>query len=150
MTTTYSNAVDEINSMFWTDWNSAKTSGLAGYVPEVRWQYVEGAESPDGSKFWARVSSQSVFEEQTALAGNDGTRRYTASGVVVVQLYCPKSLSQVGEIGRKLSTVARDAFRGKSTAGNVWFRNARINELAPEENVYRFNIVADFEYDEIG
>jgi len=150
MTTTYSNAIDEINAMFWTDWNSVKTSDLAGYVPEVRWQHVEGVAPPDGSKFWARVSSQTAFEEQTALAGNDGARRYTASGIVIVQLYCPKSLSRAGEIGRKLAEVARNSFRGKSTSSSVWFRNARINELAPEENVYRFNIVAEFNYDEMG
>ena len=152
MTTTYSNAIDEINAVFWQDWNSAKTSSVAGYVPEIRWQYVEEPSSPDGSKFWGRVSTQTVFEEQSTLsdeAGLPGQKRYTSSGMVFVQIFCPKSLAQAGEIGRKLAEVARNSFRGKSTPGKVWFRNARINELSPEDLFYRFNVVAEFEYDEV-
>ena len=41
MTTTYSNAIDEINAEFWNSWNSDKTVFIVGYVPDVRWQGVE-------------------------------------------------------------------------------------------------------------
>ena len=51
MTTTYSNAIDEINAAFWQDWNSAKASSVVGYVPDIRWQNVEEPSIPDGSKF---------------------------------------------------------------------------------------------------
>ena len=149
MTTTYSNAIDEINAEFWNSWNSDKTVFIVGYVPDVRWQGVEEPSLPDGSKFWARVSIQTVFEEQTSLAGNESKKRYTSSGLVFVQIFCPKSNAQANEFGKKLSEVARNAFRGKSTAGAVWFRNVRINELSPEDLFYRFNVVAEFEYDEI-
>ena len=152
MTTTYSNAIDEINAAFWQDWNSAKSSSVVGYVPDIRWQNVEEASTPDGSKFWGRVSTQTVFEEQTTLStceGAPGQKRYTSSGLVFVQIFCPKSNAQANEFGKKLSEVARSSFRGKSTPGNVWFRNVRINELPPEDLFYRFNVVAEFEYDEL-
>lgn len=150
MTTTFKDATDEICGAFWQAWNAAEVSSLVGYVPDVRWPFVEEPEKPEASKYWARVSIQTVFEEQTALAGSDSKRRYTASGLVFVQLFCPKSRSDAGEIGRKLAEIARNSFRGKSTPGNVWFRNARINELSPENLFYRLNVVAEFEYDEIG
>ena len=149
MTTTYSGATDEICGQFWQAWNAAEVSSLVGYVPDVRWPYVEEPETPDSSKYWARVSIQTVFEEQTALAGNDTKRRYTASGLVFVQLFCPKSVSDSGEVGRKLAEISRNAFRCKSSPNNVWFRNARINELSPENLFHRFNVVAEFEYDEV-
>lgn len=149
MTTNYSGATDEICGAFWQAWNAAETSSLVGYVPDVRWPLVEEPETPDASKYWARLSIQTVFEEQTALAGNDGKRRYTASGLVFVQIFCPKSVSNSGEIGRKLAEIARNAYRGKDTPNKVWFRNVRINELSPENLFYRFNVVAEFEYDEI-
>lgn len=149
MTTNYSNAVDDINTEFWNSWNSDKTFLLVGYVPEVRWQGVEEYYAPDSSKFWARVSVQTVMEEQTNLAGNDSKKRYTSSGLVFVQIFCPKSHIKANEYGKKLSEVARNSFRGKSTGGAVWFRNVRINELSPENLFYRFNVVAEFEYDEM-
>lgn len=148
MTTTFSGATDEICGAFWQTWNAAETSSLVGYVPDVRWPLVEESAEPDSSKYWARLSIQTVFEEQTALAGNDGKRRYTASGLVFVQIFCPKSISNSGEVGRKLAEIARNAYRGKTTPNKVWFRNVRINELSPENLFYRFNVVAEFEYDE--
>lgn len=151
MSTTYSNAVDEINAVFWQNWNTAETLAIVGYVPEVRWQYVQEPETPDGSKFWARVSVQTVLESQATFS-NDAAKpwqkRYTSSGLVFVQIFCPKSNQLSGEIGRKISEIARNSFRGALTPSNVWFKNARISEAAPEELFYRFNVVAEFEYDE--
>ena len=95
MTTTYSNAIDEINAEFWNSWNSDKTVFVVGYVPDVRWQGVEEPSLPDGSKFWARVSIQTVFEEQTALAGNESKRRYTSSGLVFVQIFALKAMRRL-------------------------------------------------------
>lgn len=152
MSLTPSQAVDEMFALFNAAWAS-QTPAIAGYAPEVRWQGVEEPDSVDGSKFWVRISTQHVFEEQktfsTEVAGS-GKRRYEVSGLVFVQLFCPKSNPRAFEVGRLLAEVARGAFRGKSTPGNVWFYNVRINELDPEELFFRFNVVGEFEYDEIG
>lgn len=148
MATDYVTAIDEMFSLFYEAW-LAQSSDVVGYVPEVRWPGVEEPQTPDFSKYWLRVSQQTVIEEQTALAGSDSKRRYTASGLIFVQLFCPKSEADAMENGRKLAVVARNSFRGKTTSGKVWFRNARINELTPEESAYRFNVVAEYEYDEV-
>jgi hypothetical protein len=148
MATDYVTAIDEMFSLFNEAW-LAQSSDVVGYVPEVRWPGVEEPQTPDFSKYWLRVSQQTVIEEQTALAGSDSKRRYTASGLIFVQLFCPKSEAVAMENGRKLAVIARNSFRGKTTSGKVWFRNARINELAPEESAYRFNVVAEYEYDEV-
>ncbi len=149
MTATFDQAKDQIFKLFYDAWK-ANTTAIVGYVPEVRWVGVEKPERPDASKYWVRVSKQVVGEEQTTLS--DGvTKRFTAYGIVFVQLFCPKSEAKETKHGEKLAVVARNAFRGKTTPGKVVFRNARINDgLAPEEQYYRFNIVAEFEYDDLG
>lgn len=148
----FDQARDEINTLFLTAWN-ANAGAVVGYVPEIRWQGVQYRDLPDGSKFWVRVSKQTVFEEQTTLStceGKPGQKRYTASGLVFVQVFCPKSNTQAFTLGQTLAKIARNAFRGKTTPGKIWFRNVRINELDPEELYERFNVVTEFEYDELG
>lgn len=142
----YSQVNDEINALFLNAWN-AETTAIVGYVPEIRWQNVQQRPIPDGSKFWVRVSKDTVFEQQRTLS--PGFRKYEATGLIFVQLFCPKSNHQAFELGQQLAVVARNAFRGKSTENCIWFRNVRINEIPPEELFYRINIIAEFEYDEL-
>lgn len=147
--TNYEDAIDEMFGIFKTAWE-ANSAAVASYIPEVRWPGVEEPTTPETSKFWVRVSQQTVDEEQSSLRNGDFVQRYTADGVIFVQLFCPKSDAQSMTNGRKLAIIARNAFRGNATSGKVWFRNARINELPPEEKFYRFNVVAEYEYDEQG
>jgi len=146
MALTYDEAIDQIFSIFRTAWN-AKSAAIVGYIPEVRWPGVEEPDTPNTDKFWVRVSQQTVKEGQSTLR-NDGCTRYTTDGLLFIQLFCPKSDSKSMEKGRKLAMLARDAYRGNSTDGKVWFRDARIKELPPEKDWYRFNIIAEYEYDE--
>lgn len=151
MTTNYSGATDQINQVFFDAW-TANAAAVIGYVPEVRWQDVTEPDTPDGSKYWARVSIQTIDEPQTTFAvGVSGPdkRRYTAYGLVFVQLFGPKSDVTSSEKIKQLAEIAKNAYRGKATSGKVWFRNVRINELGPEELFIRRNVVAEFEYDEI-
>lgn len=152
MSLTPSEARDEMFSLFSVAW-ATDAPAIAGYAPEVRWQGKEEPAAPDASKFWVRVSTQHVFEEQKSLTTEvtgQGKRRYEVSGLIFVQLFCPKSNPRATEQGYLLAQVARAAFRGKSTPGNVWFYNVRINELPEEDQFYRFNIIGEYEYDEIG
>jgi hypothetical protein len=151
MTATYPQAIDDIFSLFLAAWQLA-TPDVVESVPEIRWQGAEQAELPDKSAYWCRVSTQTLFEEQSTL--NDvaqvGKKRYSNSGLVFVQLFCPMTDSQATEKGRALAVIARDAFRGQATSHGVWFRNARIVELPPEDDTYRFNVIAEYLYDDIG
>jgi len=148
MTTDYISAVDQMFALFNAAF-SASAPAIVGYMPDVRWQGIDEGTTPDASKFWCRVSQQTVIEEQSTIADENGKRRYTADGLLFVQLFCPISDVEAMEKGRKLAVIARNAFRGKATSGKVWFRNVRINELPKEESAYRFNVVAEYEYDEI-
>lgn len=163
MTLTYDAAVDEMFGLFKAAWDSG-SAAIVGYVPEVRWPGVE-LKNPDGSikkpesdKYWARVSQQGVDEEQTSLSAcvasneNGGVlpaSRFTAIGLLFVQLFCPKTEAEAMEFGRELAKLSRAAYRGKKTAGGVWFRNVRIIEVESEELWHRFNVVAEYEYDEV-
>ena len=144
----YQAAIDEMFAKFYTAWQTLDV-GL-GYVPETRWQGIEVANEPDKSKYWVRVSQQTVDENQSTFRQGSSGRRFTTEGLIFVQLFCPKSDSQAMTTGRKLATIARDAFRAVDSSDNIWFRNSRIVELSPENEWRRFNIVAEYEYDEEG
>lgn len=150
--TTYSDAVNEMFTLFTAAWD-ANTVAIVGSVPAVYYQGVEQPGRPSRNIYWARASIQSIIEQQTSHKigiAPDQNRRYTATGLFILQLFCPMSDFSSIVKGRQLAEVARNAFRGKTTAGNVWFRNARINELPPDNDNYRFNIIVEYEYDDIG
>lgn len=148
MTTDYVAAVDEMFALFDAAF-TANAPAVVGYMPDIRWQGINEGTTPDASKYWCRVSQQTVEEEQSTLADKDGKKRYTATGLIFVQLFGPIADVEAFEKGRLLAVIARNVFRGKSTSGKVWFRNARIRELPNEESAVRFNVVAEYEYDEI-
>lgn len=148
----YEQAIDEMFALFKAKWD-AESAAVAGYVPEIRWDGVPEAGTPDKSKFWARVSTQEIRENQDTLSdcvGEPGKKRYLASGLIFVQIFSPLSIASSKHKGRILARIARNAFRGKTTAGGIWFRNARINNLAADDNWNRFNAVAEYEFNEIG
>jgi|SRR5688572_14082970 len=152
MTVRYDEARDEMFALFKAAWD-ANTTAIAGYVPEVRWQGKELTTKPDRSKYWARVSLQSVLEQQATLSNcviEPGKKKYESAGLIFVQVFAPKAIATAYDTLQKLAIVARDAYRGKTTPGNVWFRNVRINTLEPEELFYRLNVVGEYEFDEIG
>lgn len=146
--TTYEQAVDQIFTIFNADWISEATS-ILGYTPSVFWPGVEEIDAPDLSRYWARASQQTVTDEQASLRNGECGQRYTSTGIVIIQIFCPKRDVFGMTNGRLLSTLARDSFRGNATDNKIWFRNSRILELDPEVNWYRFNVVAEYEYDEI-
>lgn len=151
MTATFTQARDEMFALVKTAWD-AGTAAIVGYVPYVHWQGVEVQGKQDGSKYWARVSKQTVDSEQTSLSmnvGEEGKRRYNEYGIIFIQLFCPKSQGDAEAKGGELAEFARAIFRGVSTENCVWFKNARINEVPAEDLFHRFNVVAEFEYDEV-
>ena len=152
MTATYSEAVDAMFALFNAAW-TAGAAAIVGTVPEIRWQGVEGPNKPPANGYWCMVGVQTVAEPQSTFkTGVEPleNRRYTAIGFLVVQLFCPMSDAQSAYKGRLLAELARNAFRGQETSNGVWFRNGRIEPLPPEENAHRFNIIVEYQYDDIG
>ena len=151
MTTNYHDAKSEMFALLNAAWQ-ANTVAIVGYVPAIYWQMKEEPATPDPSKYWARCSRQTVLEQQTTLStceGANGQRRFTTFGLLFVQIFCPKAAENVGTIAEKLAQVAKDAYRKQQTTSGIVFRNVRINELPPENQYYRLNVVAEFEYDEL-
>lgn len=152
MTATYPQAIDDMFKTFNDAWQ-AGAAAVVGSIPTVYWHGVESSVNPPTNVYWVRVSTQTVLERQTTFKSGiapSENRRYTAQGLLFIQLFCPMSDSQSMDRGRRLAVLARDAFRGAETVNGVWFRNARINELPPEENSYRFNVVVEYVFDDLG
>ena len=148
----YVDATDEIYDLFLKGFEKP-AENLLGYVPEIYWRNKERADKPASDKFWCRVTVYTELEEQANISvANAGAyaKRWTTSGIVMIQLFCPRAVKNSDKLGQQLSNIIKLCYRGKTTDGGIWFRNARINDgLEPEELFYRFNIVADFEYDEL-
>lgn len=176
MPTNYIEAYDSMRERFestWTDWvtngkpvnirNSAgprqpvielkRADNQNVYVPQIFWKESEEDQPPGYEEHWCRFTSQEIETNQAALrtgleAGELVQSKETSYGIIIVQMFYAKAAFR-GE-HRKLSVIARDIFRSRNIRGNkVWYRNARINELRPEENYYRANIVAEYEFDEL-
>jgi hypothetical protein len=145
-------ARDEMFKLFNDAW-TAGTFAIVGYVPEVRYQGREKGK-PDNSKFWCRVSTQTILDRQATLSdcvGEPFKKRFETSGLLFGQIFAPKAVVNSYELGYRLAILARGVYRGKtSNPGGIVFQNVRINELPPEELSWRFNVVAEFEFDEIG
>lgn len=153
MTAEFDVAVKEMETLFNTAWQ-ANAGSIFGYVPAIEWFGKETKDKVDRTKVWARFSTQNVTEEQATLSAcvdEPFVRRWNGSGLIFVQLFLPKTVANAVIQGRKLAKVARNAYRGKKTDGGVTFHNVRINDsLAPEEQFYRINVVAEYDYDELG
>jgi len=147
MSLTYAQAIDEIFARFNQVWQTETLSILTD-VPEIRWQGVEAPEKPPNNLYWVRVSQETIGEQQITLRNPSCGQRYRTDGILVAQLFCPRSDSRAMEIGRSLSTIAKNAFRAYKTEGGVWFRNSSVSELEPEDKWIRFNISVLYQYDE--
>lgn len=148
MITAYSDARDELFAQF-----SGAVPGIAlllGYQPLIVYQGKDSLVKSPVDQFWFRISQQTVLEEQSALAGNDLKRRYTTDGLVFVQIFIPKTAPQNYALGLGFANSIKNAYRGKQTSSCMWFRNVRIQELPPEDAWFRLNVVAEYQYDEIG
>jgi hypothetical protein len=148
--TTFTEAIDQMFALFHTAWDSGSTP-IVGSVPAVHWPGVEPKQPPGKSDFWARISTQHVDDTLASHRSGDlpeHKQRYTVSGLLFIQVFGPANDSEAMDKARRLAMVARDAFRGVETSGNVWFRDSRINELPSEEDWYRFNVIVEFEYDD--
>lgn len=152
MSLTDETARDEIYTLFtdiWADLINGPSS-IVSYIPEVRYPGIEKPEKPDQTKFWVRNSLQIISQPQTCLNGgtNGSKTRYTTHGLFFSQLFCPKNDNNGITNGWKLSIIIRNAFRGTTTPGKIFFRNPTIKQLDDEAHFHRFNIVVEYEYDE--
>lgn len=147
-------AVDTMFGQFNVAWNNVTygSKSIVGYVPQIIWQGKTEPLKIDFSKYFVRVSQQTVLETQSTLTTEcflPGHKRFTVDGMLFVQLFCPKSQADAEEKGGDLARIARDAYRTPALGQSIFYRRGRIQELAPEEKCIRFNVVTEYQYDEI-
>lgn len=151
MTTDYRGATDDIFGLI-TKTVKQHSVAVIGYEPEIRFQGVPEKDMPGVDKVWLRASIQTVDEQQKTFStceGGAGKKLYTSYGLVFVQMFIPKTKNGVWTKGTILASILRNAFRGSKSGNGVWFRNPRVEELTPEADFFRINVVSEFEYSEI-
>ena len=150
---TYAQACDGIQKTFFDHFSDALVgwASVPGITvaPTIQWQNVQQRSAPSVAAPWMRFQIQHVDGEQDSF-GLDGEGSFEARGFVTIQLFVPQD--QNGLISaRQLAKVLQRAFRGKTGVGEycgIIFRNARINEVGPEDRWFQINVLANFEYDE--
>lgn len=149
MPTTYDEAFDTITNMLIGAWPTvaADVMGDATPAPELRITGVEKGAIPETN--FIRFTMKPVIERQSTLR-DTADQRYTSVGLIIIQVFTPKSDVRCAEMLRKYSQVARDLFRGKTLDGCIWFRNVHIQSLDPEAKYQRANVMGTYEFDEVG
>lgn len=123
-------------------WNIANPSTP---VAETVWDDAEAKSAHDGKVAWVRASVRHAESNQRSL-GSVGRRRFTRTGVVVLQVYTP--FGDGFTLADRLAMKAlRDALEGSTTTG-VWFRRVSAREVGKSGLHQQTNVVASFEYDE--
>lgn len=130
-------AVDAIFDIFKAAWDP--TGFPAVYSDK------EG-EIPASETVWARATIKHATGNQSSLAGEVGTRRFTATGIVTVQVFAP-----VGDGSTecyKAALLVQSAYED-ARHPNVWFRGVRIQEVGESGAFQQQNVTATFSYDHV-
>lgn len=149
MTATFSEARDQILGQFQTAWNANAAAVNGGTTPSVHYEGLKFDPPKDAA--WARIAIRHSTAGQATLAGDPsyGARRFERFGVVTVQIFQPLSAGGGLVLVEDLAQVARAAFEGQTTSGNIWFQNVTINEVGPDGPWFQMRVVASFRYDEV-
>ena len=138
MSLTYEEAYDEILTMYKAAWD---VTGYEAFYEEVP------KEQPSSEVPFTYVSVKFVDGFSAGMGASSGQRMFRRTGFVMVQLFCQsgKGLSE----SLQMAKVIADAFEGKCSPGNVWFRSVVPKDMGQDGDFRQTNIVIDFEYDEI-
>lgn len=142
----YIDATDEMFGIIFGVLSSSTVHDLLSYDMDIRWPGKPVATKPDPTKLWARVSKQIVTDSQSSLANDGQQREFDATGLLYVQLFCPKNQPASLENGRTVAVALQQAFRKQSPSDEIWFRNQAIRELPETDENYPINVITEFQY----
>lgn len=128
-------ARDRILSIFKSVWDprAAVYNDVAGKIPT-------------SESVWARATIRHATGSQTTLASDNGTRRFSDQGTVIVQVFAP-----VGDGSTACYEAARevqDAYRDAKDP-DVWFRDVQLKEVGSDGAFEQINVSATFSYDDV-
>lgn len=140
-------ATTEILDRFATTW-AAGTPAIAGSAPPVGYDGKKFA--PPTSGPYAFVTVRHTVGGRTDLSGDGLTKRFTHIGVVTVAVHAPISLGSPFQLASQLARIPYLAFAvNGATASEVWFRDVRTVEVSTVDSWSRFDVVAEFTYDDV-
>jgi hypothetical protein len=149
MTVSQQTARKEIFALIAAAWVDAE--GIVDYPPEIRWQGIEESDLPGSNLYWMRASTQNVMTTQVGHAMPEvgvSDVIYRTVGFVTLQIFAPMNIRGSYAQGELLSGLGQRMFMASETASAVWFRNPRIRELANDGTWYRWNVIADYQFDQ--
>lgn len=97
----------------------------------------------------ADVNVQHLDGDQASFPPDPNERRWESEGVLRVRIRVPESAGGLTKLD-ELATLMRDALRGASTPGGVWFQNVVAREIPPKDRKSQTDVTARFRYQEIG
>lgn len=149
MITDIGQARDEMLAQFQATWVAADWPTLVGSATPVyvEWDGLDDGKPLDPGVPFARVTIRHKANPQVTFRGPfQQKRRFTATGLVAVQVFTP--VSRIGlALSEKLAIIAQSAFLGVTPNG-VWFQNVVGKEIGPDgTGFYQWNVNATFSYD---
>jgi hypothetical protein len=142
MTANTATATDQMNALI----GSIMASQHPGV--EIQWQGVSDDSPPDPQVSWVRVYIRHANGGQASLASNIGKRKWNRQGVLMVQCFVPLNKGGL-DAARDIATALQNGIQGAATDGDVWFRNATVNEVGRSDGWYQVNFSALFTYDDV-
>lgn len=130
-------AIDIILQIFKDAWDP--TGYLAIYDDQT-------GEIPTSETPWARATIKHATGGQSSLSGSSGTKRFTETGTVFVQVFTP--VGDGSTACYQLATLVRDGYRDARDP-QVWFKNVLLNEVGISGAFRQINVQATFSYDEV-
>lgn len=130
----------------------AESPAILGYVPEVYWENLKSPTIPDPTKLHFRTQWAIINTTQAAFSSCNANLQgkvYDTQGLVSFDAYAPMSVGNSDDLMHKLCQKIRGAFRGISTPGKVWYRDARIQRITPEDLFWRKSVVVETYFSEV-
>lgn len=125
----------------------ANAPGILHYAPDVRYVGQPKAERPDQEKLWIRISSSVVTDDLSAIPNATGQKLYQASGLLSVELYCPRNVAgSVSTFGLPLGEAIRSAYRSSGSSGEISFTNQKIVQMTETDESYLILVSVRFTY----
>lgn len=144
---TPASAKDEIYGLVTTAFNAWLAD--AGETCELRYQ--GRAKATKTLPLFVHFSMQQVLSTLKAFVQTEDRndkKVYETSGLFFAQVNVGMAEQDSFRRGDLIATALRDMVRDVDTPSGVSLRNARFNELPSDTQSYRWNVIAEYEYDE--
>jgi hypothetical protein len=153
----YAAACTEIFSVLTTAWNDEDTGAQSialtvfgdgnDYLPVLRTPGDRVVEDRNVALVMGKAAYQTITDTQSSFRNGNETRKYTATGMLGVQILCPKNVAKAYVYGRLLARLVQKAFRNPPSGGSVWYRDQRIIEVGSVQNDNQINIFVTASYE---